>query len=271
MAEGAAGFAEVLRTRDFVGWEVVDRSGEKVGSIADVLIDRAGKVRFLDMEYGLPKKHVLLPAQHLEWGDRRFVVGGWSKDEIRSLPPYGSELLDGPRLADLERSYPWMYGSETQEWRVPAGEIRIVPLSEAKDFKLQSGAPDLRGWNVFGADGERVGVVTEMLVDPTALRIRYIDVDLHDDLFPLPDDRHVLVPLEYVDLKERGNDVWLQRLSAADVARRPAYPGGPVRPAMERVVAAAFGERGPDSVGPGPGNATWGIGPGDPGPGTRVE
>lgn len=243
MAESATGFAEVLRTRDFVGWEVVDRGGEKVGSVADVLIDRGGKVRFLDMEFGLPKKHVLLPAHQLEWGDRRFVVGGWGKDEIRALPPYGSDhLLDGARLADLERSYPWMYGEDVQDWRVPAGDVRIVPLSEAKDFKLESGAPDLRGWNVFGADGERVGVVTQLLVDPSALRIRYIDVDLLDDLFPLPDDRHVLIPLEHVDLKERGNDVWLQRLTAAEVARLPAYPGGSVRPAMEKAVSRAFGE-----------------------------
>ena len=241
MAEGAAGFAEVLRTRDFAGWEVVDRTGEKVGSVADVLIDRSGHVRFLDMEYGLPKKHVLLPSRQLEWGDRRFVIGGWTKDEVRALPPYASDhVLDADRLVDLERSYPWMYGPDAEEWRVPAGDIRIVPLAEAKDFKLQSGAPDLRGWNVFGSDGERVGVVKEMLVDPAALKIRYIDVDLHDDLFPLSDDRHVLVPLEHVDLKDRGNDVWLRKLTAAEVARLPAYPGGVVRPAMEKALAGAF-------------------------------
>jgi sporulation protein YlmC with PRC-barrel domain len=242
MAEIAAGFPEVLRTRDFVGWEVVDRAGEKIGSVADVLIDRRGKVRFLDVEFGMPrKKHVLVPEAQLEWGDKRFVVGGWTKDEVRVLPPYGAEqVLDAARLADIERSYPWMYGPEVDDWKIPAGDVQILPLSEAKDFKLESGAPTLVGWNVFGSDGERLGIVSQLLVDPTALKIRYVDVDLHDDLFPLSDDRHVLVPLERVDLKERGNDVWVQKLTAKEVAQLPAYPGGAVRPAMERAVEKAF-------------------------------
>ena len=241
MAEPVAGYPEVLRARDFHGWEVVDRAGEKVGAVKDVLIDRRGKVRYFDVEFGLPRKHVLIPEPQVEWGDHRFVVGGWTRDEMRVLPPHaGDQVLDAKRLDDLERSYPWMYGPEAEDWKIPAGEIQILPLSEAKDFKLASDAPDLRGWSVFGADGERIGVVTQLLVDPSALKIRYIDVDLHDDLFPLSDDRHVLVPLEKVDLKERGKDVWIQNLNAEDVARLPAYPGGAVRPAMQKAVDAAF-------------------------------
>ena len=59
------------------------------------------------------------------------------------------------------------------EGRAPIeGEARVVPLSEAKNFRLEKGAPDLRGWNVFGSDGERVGVVSQLLVDPTALKVR---------------------------------------------------------------------------------------------------
>ena len=242
MPEPMAGFPEVLRTREFHGWEVVDRAGDKIGAVKDFLIDRRGKVRYLDVEFGImPRKHVLVPEPQLEWADGRFVVPGWTKEELRALPPLTADVvLDANRLGDLERSYPWMYGEDTSDWKVPAGDTQILPLSEAKDFKLSSDAPDLRGWNVFGADGERLGVVTQLLVDPSALKIRYVDVDLHDDLFPLSDDRHVLVPLEKVDLKERGNDVWIQNLNAADVAKLPAYPGGAVRPAMQKAVDAAF-------------------------------
>jgi sporulation protein YlmC with PRC-barrel domain len=241
MAEPVAGFPEVLRAREFQGWEVVDRAGEKVGAVKDMLIDRRGAVRYLDVEFGLPRKHVLIPVAQLEWGDNRFVVPGWTRDEMRVLPPFtGDHVLDATRLGDLERSYPWMYGADVDDWKIPAGEIQILPLSEAKGFKLSSDAPDLTGWNVFGSDGERLGVVHQLLVDPSAMKIRYVDVDLHDDLFPLSDDRHVLVPLEKVDLKERGNDVWIQNLPAAQVAQLPAYPGGPVRPAMQKAVDAAF-------------------------------
>lgn len=232
---------EVFRTRDLKGWDVVGRAGDKVGSVADLLIDRTGRIRYLHVEYGFPRKHLLLPQDRLEWGEGRLILGDWTKDQVQSLPPYDPDrALDAALLAELERAYPWMYGDQAEEWSQPPGETRIVPLSEAKNFKLESGAPDLRGWNVFGSDGERLGTVHQLLVDPAALKVRYVDVDLYDDLFQLKDDRHVLVPLELVELKERGNDAWVQGLTAADVARLPGYTGGPVLPAMERAVERAF-------------------------------
>lgn len=235
--------SEILRTRDLVGWEVVDREGEKVGTVADLLFDRMGRVRMVHAEFGFPRKHVLLPQHQLEWGDRRFILGSWTRDQVRSLPPYAPELpLDPPLVEEMTRAFPWFYDPEPGPWSEPPGsaETRIVPIAEAKEFRLETGAPDPRGWNVFGADGERVGTVSQLLVDPAALKVRYLDVDLLDDLFHLRDDRHVLIPLEHVELKARGNDAWVDRLGAADVARLPAYPGGAVEGWMQRVVARAF-------------------------------
>lgn len=244
MTQAQQGPAEVFRTRDLAGWDVVDRAGEKVGSVADLLVDRQGVVRFVDVEYGLPRKHFLVPAHDVAWGEEHAAIGAWTRDELRALPPYTpGAAMDGARMEDLRRAYPWAYGDDPEEWRVQGGDAGIVPLSEARDFKLPSGAPDPRGWNVFGSDGERLGTVTHLLVDPAAMKIRYLDVDLHDDLFPLDDDRHVLVPLELVELRERGNDVWVQGLEAAEIAKLPAYPGGAVRPALQRAVERAFETR----------------------------
>lgn len=250
MTDVASTSPVVLRVRDFVGREVVDRAGTKVGTVADFLIDGRGKIRYLDVEYGFPRKHVLLPEQRLEWGADAFVVDRWTADEVKGFPPYDpNRPLDAGLLAELETAYPWAYG-DGEEWRpaVP-DELRIVPLSQARDFQLESGAPDLRGWNVFGADGERLGQVDELLVDPATLKVRYLSVDLLDDLFLLNDDRHVLVPLELVDLKERGSDVWVRDLPAAEVARLPAYTGGPVHPATARAVDGAFRGQSPTGEG----------------------
>jgi sporulation protein YlmC with PRC-barrel domain len=223
----------VLRTRDLQGWDVVDRDGEKIGTVADVLIDRGGKIRFVDAEYGFPRKHVLLPTDLLEWGDTRLILAA-SKERALALPPYDpARTVDDGILAEMIRAFPWMYDPEGERWRAPVADTRVVPLSEAKEFKLESGAPDPRGWNVFGSDGERVGTVTQLLVDPAALKIRYLDVDVLQDLFLLKDDRHVLIPIERADLKERGGDVWVQGLTAAQIAQLPAYGGGGVSPAME--------------------------------------
>ena len=228
----------VLRTRDIHGWEVVDREGAKVGTVADLLVDRGGKIRFVDVEFGFPKKHVLVPNDRLEWGDARLILDAVTRDAA-TLPPYDSARpLDDLTIAEMLRAYPWMYDPEAHHWRSDVADSRVVPLSEAKEFKLQGGALDPRGWNVFGSDGERIGTVKQLLVDPSALEVRYLDVDLLDDLFRLGDDRHVLIPIDLVDLKTRGNDVWVQNLPAADIARLPAYTGGPVSTAMEDAVAA---------------------------------
>lgn len=238
-----AGLPEIFRSREFVGWEVVDSAGQKVGTVADLLIDGSGRVRFADVEFGFPRKHILLPQERLQWGERRLLVEAFVRDGLTSLPPYDpSRPLDGSLVAELETAYPAVYDFKADDWRAPGGEARIVPLPEAKGFRLEKGAPDLRGWSVFGADGERVGVISQLLVDPTAMRIRYAAVDVHEDLYRLRDDRHVLVPLELIELKERGNDAWVERLTAAEVARLPAYAGGTVVPAMEMAVERAFGD-----------------------------
>lgn len=235
------GLPEVFRTRDFVGWDVVDNEGEKAGTVADLLIDSGGRVRYVDVEFGFPRKHILLPQERLQWGEGRLIVDGWIRRGIGSLPPYDpSQPLHAPALEEMRRAYPGVYDPEGHDWRAPVTETRVVPLSEAKDFRLEKGAPDLRGWNVFGSDGERIGTVSQLLVDPSALKVRYVDVDVHQDLYLLTDDRHVLVPLEFVELRERGKDIWVEDLTAAQVAALPAYTGGAVNPVMERAVQDAF-------------------------------
>ena len=244
MAESVGPRAEVLRTRDFIGWDVWDSQGEKIGTVSDLLIDRQGRVRFLSVDFGMFRRgHVLLPVSSVDWGEDA-MVAHWTRDEVRALPLYEPDRpFTGEMYEELRRSHPRFYG-EGQGGGVPVampGEARIVPLKAAKDFKLAGNAPDLRGWTVYAADRRRVGTVTEMLVDPAAMKIRYLDVDLDDDLFTLTDDRHVLVPTEAVDLQERSRDVWIRELSAEAVAVLPAYMGGPVDSLVEERVRGTFG------------------------------
>jgi sporulation protein YlmC with PRC-barrel domain len=232
----------LLRSSELLRREVLDRAGEKVGGVSDLLLDEDGRVSLVEVEFGLPRRHVLIPERELDRGEKAFLLNRWTREQARSLPLVDREVpLDERALRELRGGYPWFYGDD-EEWRGDAGgEGRAVPLSEAKDFRLESGAPDLRGWTVFGVDGERVGVVKDILVDPAAQKVRYLSVDVLDDLYLLKDDRHVLVPLEDVELKERGNDAWVQRARAREIASLPAYTGGPVGPAMERAVQRVFG------------------------------
>ena len=239
MANDDAPRAEILRSRDFIGWAVTSANGDNVGTVSDILIDRSGKVRFLAVDPGLFKKSYLLPVETLEWGEGS-LQSAWSLDEIRALPPYDPGVtLTGPVLEELRRVYPRHYGARIGHPLTAEGAT-IVPLKDAKDFRLSKGAPNLKGWTVYARDNEKVGTVTQMLVDPVAMNVRYIDVDVDDDLFGLADDRHVLVPLEVVELRDRSQDVWVPAFTGADIARLPAYLGGPVDPLLEQETERTF-------------------------------
>ncbi|HEU4630580.1 MAG TPA: PRC-barrel domain-containing protein [Gemmatimonadaceae bacterium] len=54
---------------------------------------------------------------------------------------------------------------------------RLVPLGEARDYEVSRGLPDVRGWPVLGSDGDTLGRVRELLIDPDAGRARYLVVD----------------------------------------------------------------------------------------------
>lgn len=234
--------AEVLRTRDFVGWGVTDANGAKVGTVSDLLIDRGGQVRFLAVDLGLFRKAVLLPVEAMEWGEAALVLPRWTYEEVKALPAYDAGVpLTREVLDELERAHPRYFGTAGPPPPPASGDApRIVPLRDAKEFKLQKGAPNLRGWTVYGADNERLGTVAEMLVDAVAMKVRYLSVDVDDDLFALKEDRHVAVPLEAAELRERGEDVWLKGLPAREIARLPAYTGGPLDPLLEEAAARAF-------------------------------
>src|SRR6202008_120423 len=149
-------------------------------------------------------------------------------------------VLTADVLEELQRAYPRHYGARIGEPLGPGGGASVGPLRAAEGFRPAKGAPNLKGWSVYGSDNEKVGTVTQMLVDPVAMKVRYIDVDLADDLFGLTDDRHVLVPLESVELRERSEDVWVQNATGRDIAALPAYLGGPVDPVLEDETERAF-------------------------------
>lgn len=237
--------AEFLRTRDFIGRTVVDAKAEKVGTISELLLSRQrGDVRYVAVNLGMFSKVVLLPVGQLDMNEDVLVLRNWEGGQLKSLPAYDADRPLTPALLDeMERAHPRFYGSPERVAEMGPANGRIVPLKEAKDFKLTKGDADPRGWNVFGADGERVGTVADLLVDPATLKVRYLDVDLADDLFKLKEDRHVLVPTEAIDLRERGKDVWIKNLNSDEVARLPAYIGGPVDPGIEDSIQGAFDRR----------------------------
>jgi uncharacterized protein (TIGR02271 family) len=98
---------------------------------------------------------------------------------------------------------------------------RIVPMDKLHDYEVAQGNPDIRGWHVIAADRTRVGKVEDILVDTAAMRVRYVDVELDRSL--RSQERHVLVPIEAVDLDGDRHAVVVDRLAGRDLAALPPY------------------------------------------------
>lgn len=103
----------------------------------------------------------------------------------------------------------------------------VVPLDQMSDYKVADEDPDVRGWDVKGADGARIGSVDNLLVDSAARKVRYLDIDLDEDLIDR-DDRHILVPIGYARLDENDDDVFVGALTATRLEEIPAYRHEPI-------------------------------------------
>ena len=71
----------------------------------------------------------------------------------------------------------------------PRQTRHLVPLKEVKDFKIASGEPDIRGWEIYTSAGRHIGEVEDLLVDPSRNTVVMIDIDLKGT------DRHSLAPI----------------------------------------------------------------------------
>ena len=72
-------------------------------------------------------------------------------------------------------------------------------MSNAKDFKIAEGEPDIRGWEVRTLAGTDVGQVDDLLIDPHRGEVVMLDIDLNDS------DQHVHIPIRGVQL-DRGRN-----------------------------------------------------------------
>jgi PRC-barrel domain len=136
----------------------------------------------------------------------------------------------------------------------------LKPLGGLHNYRIVEGDSDVRGWEVVEANGNKVGKVADLIVDTSAGKVLYLDVALLPDVSPentaastansglaplvretlvratLSDEenaltqehhpgagnRHVLILVEDAHLDLEHEQVYLETLSAAQLA-----PGSP--------------------------------------------
>lgn len=118
---------------------------------------------------------------------------------------------------------------------------RIVPLDQMDDFKVADGDPDVRGWDVMSADGTKIGEVDNLLIDSTAMKVRYLDVDIDDDVLDGGDERHILIPIGYARLDEDDDQVFVDSLDRNSLGSIPAYTHEPLTEEYETSLQGYYG------------------------------
>jgi len=98
----------------------------------------------------------------------------------------------------------------------------LVHSKDLKHFDFPKGEPDPRGWDVRSADGNKLGKVSDLIVDTSAGRVRYLEVKVDDDLAKGGGRDWALIPVGAARLDDDDDDVIVD-LTAADIAGIPAY------------------------------------------------
>lgn len=115
--------------------------------------------------------------------------------------------------------------------------IILRRLRDLPDFEVADGFPDVRGWAVRGATGTALGTVRELLVDPDAQQVRYLDAELTE-----PEPKRVLLSLRLAALDPETSSLFVPALTDAAVAAYPAYAEELLTPAYAEAMRQALGE-----------------------------
>lgn len=119
---------------------------------------------------------------------------------------------------------------------------RVVPLNQLEDYEVAEGDPDVRGWEVLASDGRSVGRVEELIVDKDALKVRYLEVGLGDDLFDSASGRagNILIPIGNARLDQADDRIFVDSMDSSGLASLPAFTAGPITRDYESEIRGRF-------------------------------
>ena len=95
-------------------------------------------------------------------------------------------------------------------------------MSDA-DYEVAPNEPDVRGWKVVLANDEVVGEVDDLIIDPSAEKVRYLDVDLDTRTLNLERDRHVFIPIRNAHLDTSERHIVLDGMTRDALLKTPEY------------------------------------------------
>ncbi|MBA2632924.1 MAG: PRC-barrel domain-containing protein [Chloroflexi bacterium] len=107
---------------------------------------------------------------------------------------------------------------------------RIAFLDDLDDFEVHEDDPDVRGWVVLSEDGEKIGEVEDLLIDVPARKVRYLDVDVEDELLGGENggdrDVRMLVPIGLATVDDEEDRIVVRGIRTTDLSGAPLHRRG---------------------------------------------
>jgi hypothetical protein len=117
---------------------------------------------------------------------------------------------------------------------------RLQELGES-DFEIVDGQPDIRGWDVKNEQGKTIGEVEELILDARERKVRYMVVDLDNEVVKRNDDDKVLIPIGLAELHEKDDDVLIPHISLDQLRSLPAYDEDSLDDETEQSISRVLG------------------------------
>jgi len=115
------------------------------------------------------------------------------------------------------------------------------------DYEIVDGEPDIRGWDVKDATGQRIGEVDDLIFDTEALKVRYMKVDLEGKVLDT-EPRDVLMPIGLAQLDDDDDDVILNNVTVEQLRALPEYDKDKLDTEYEYGIRRVFGGVGDAAV-----------------------
>ncbi|MDQ3536771.1 MAG: PRC-barrel domain-containing protein [Bacteroidota bacterium] len=113
---------------------------------------------------------------------------------------------------------------------------RLYRMDELDKYEVSDKDTDVRGYILLGGDGERLGKIDELIVDPEIGKVRYLDVKLDADLVVVDDNRHLLLPIGVAVLDEDHDNIIVRSLNRSNIKFYPPYRGEPITREYEQKI-----------------------------------
>lgn len=107
---------------------------------------------------------------------------------------------------------------------------KLAKLDDLDGYRIPKDEPNPKGWAVVTADGRKVGEVDGLIVDTSAMTVRYLDCDLDRKKLGFDEDRerHVLIPMNRTHLDTDGEQVHVDGLTVDRIRDLPVFGGLPI-------------------------------------------